>query len=163
MNDELLAERLRDAGAHVTVPEVHGRGLHLRARAPLDCLEACALVAHEAGLYPVFMTAVHADPAFELCYRFAAAERDCRVTLSAPAGPDGCVPSLSRMFPGLQWHEREAIDMFGIVFGNHPDPRPLLLPEEDRGLHPLRKDAARLKTRAQLGCAAHTDAGGRTP
>ncbi len=163
MNDELLAGRLRDAGAHVTVLEARGRGLHLRARAEMDSLEACALAVREAGLYPVFMTAVHTASGFVLHYRFAAAERDCRVMLSSPAGPDGRARSLAPLFPGLQWHEREAIDLFGLLFDNHPDPRPLLLPEEDRGLHPLRKDAGSLKTPEQLGLTARPETGGEAP
>jgi NADH-quinone oxidoreductase subunit C len=49
------------------------------------------------------------------------------------------LPSISKIFGGANWHEREAHDMFGFVFSGHPDLSPLLLPE-DATFHPLRKD-----------------------
>jgi NADH:ubiquinone oxidoreductase subunit C len=47
--------------------------------------------------------------------------------------------SLAFLYSGAEWHEREILDLFGIVFRNHPDPRRILLPDEYEG-HPLRKD-----------------------
>lgn len=49
------------------------------------------------------------------------------------------ISSISGIFPGANWHEREAHDFFGIVFSGHPQLEPLLLPE-DATYHPLRKD-----------------------
>jgi NADH-quinone oxidoreductase subunit C len=49
------------------------------------------------------------------------------------------VPSVSSLHPGANWHEREAYDMFGIVFEGHPDPRRILM-WESYPYHPLRKD-----------------------
>ena len=49
------------------------------------------------------------------------------------------VPSVASTWPTADWHEREAWDMFGIVFKGHPDLRRILLPEDYPG-HPLRKD-----------------------
>ena len=51
------------------------------------------------------------------------------------------VPSISGVFPGANWHERETHDFFGIVFHGHPNLAPFLLPE-DADYHPLRKDFA---------------------
>jgi NADH-quinone oxidoreductase subunit C len=51
------------------------------------------------------------------------------------------VPTLSRVFPGANWHERETHEFFGIRFLGHPNLTPLLLPE-DATFHPLRKDYA---------------------
>ncbi len=66
---------------------------------------------------------------------------DVFVTLLAsadPAHPE--VPSISERIPAASWHEREARDLFGIVFAGHPDPRPLVVHDGwPRGLHPLRK------------------------
>ncbi|MBI1336450.1 MAG: NADH-quinone oxidoreductase subunit C [Phycisphaera sp.] len=49
------------------------------------------------------------------------------------------LPSVSDLWPAADWHEREAYDMMGILFENHPDFRRILLPEDWQG-HPLRKD-----------------------
>jgi len=49
------------------------------------------------------------------------------------------LPSLVPVFAGAAWHERETYEMFGVVFDEHPDLKPLLLPDGFAG-HPLRKD-----------------------
>lgn len=49
------------------------------------------------------------------------------------------LPSAVAIYAGTEWHERETFEMFGIVFTDHPNLVPLLLPENFEG-HPLRKD-----------------------
>jgi len=49
------------------------------------------------------------------------------------------LPTISPIFPGANWHERETHDFFGIRFAGHPNLKPFLLPE-DADFHPLRKD-----------------------
>ncbi len=51
---------------------------------------------------------------------------------------DPRIASLVEVYPGANWHEREAAEMFGIIFEGHPEPGPLYLPEDFAG-HPLRK------------------------
>lgn len=51
------------------------------------------------------------------------------------------LPTISGVFPGANWHERETHDFFGLRFRGHPDLSPFLLPE-DADYHPLRKDFA---------------------
>jgi NADH-quinone oxidoreductase subunit C len=48
------------------------------------------------------------------------------------------VPSISKIFSGANWHERECHDFFGVIFTGHPNLVPLLLPE-DAKFHPLLK------------------------
>ncbi|MBW6456915.1 MAG: NADH-quinone oxidoreductase subunit C, partial [Trueperaceae bacterium] len=66
---------------------------------------------------------------------------DVFITLLAsldPASPK--LPSISVEIPAASWHEREARDLFGIVFEGHPDPRPLVVHDGwPQGLYPLRK------------------------
>ena len=54
---------------------------------------------------------------------------------------DPSIPSLSTLYPGAVYLEREVYDMFGIVVEGHPDPSRILMPEDWEG-HPLRKDYA---------------------
>jgi NADH-quinone oxidoreductase subunit C len=49
------------------------------------------------------------------------------------------LPTISEVFPGANWHERETHDFFGIRFLGHPNLTPFLLPE-DATYHPLKKD-----------------------
>ena len=53
---------------------------------------------------------------------------------------DPTLPTLTGVWEGISFHEREAHEMFGIEFEGHPNMIPLLLPPDWRGGHPLRKD-----------------------
>jgi len=62
--------------------------------------------------------------------------------------PDGdlSIPTIIPVYPGANWHEREAAEMFGITFVGHPNPVHLYLPGAFEG-HPMRKDFALLARR----------------
>jgi len=61
-----------------------------------------------------------------------------RVRVQIPEADPLC-PSIFTIYPGTENMEREAYDMFGVVFSDHPDMTRILMPEEWEG-HPLRKD-----------------------
>ena len=64
--------------------------------------------------------------------------RRLRVRVQVPES-DAVAPSLFDLYPGTEAMEREAYDLFGIVFEGHPDMTRILMPEDWEG-HPLRKD-----------------------
>ena len=61
-----------------------------------------------------------------------------RLRVAVPAD-DPVVPSLTPLWPGANFFEREVFDMFGITFTDHPDMTRILMPDEWIG-YPLRKD-----------------------
>ncbi|WP_220093450.1 NADH-quinone oxidoreductase subunit C [Flexivirga caeni] len=61
-----------------------------------------------------------------------------RVEVTVPEG-DAHIPSIVATYPGVDWHERETWDMFGIVFDGHPALTRILMPDDWPG-HPQRKD-----------------------
>jgi NADH-quinone oxidoreductase subunit C len=77
----------------------------------------------------------------EVIYDFSiVADKPCRVVVRTRiprSEPE--VPTISEIYPGANWHERETHEFFGITFAGHPYLVPLLLPE-DADFHPLRKD-----------------------
>ena len=64
--------------------------------------------------------------------------RRVRIRVQVPES-DAVLPSLFDLYPGVEAMEREAYDLFGIVFAGHPDMTRILMPEDWEG-HPLRKD-----------------------
>ena len=103
---------------------------------------------HEQALYrvPLFATAVDwpdrepAAPRFDVVYQLRSLHHndDCRIVVQVPEdAPE--VPTLERVFAGMDWHEREAFDLLGIRFTGHHDLHRILLPEDWVG-HPLRRD-----------------------
>ena len=64
--------------------------------------------------------------------------RRVRLEVTAP-DDDPHVPSIVSVYPGIDWHERETWDMFGIVFDGHPALTRILMPDDWPG-HPQRKD-----------------------
>jgi NADH-quinone oxidoreductase subunit C len=77
----------------------------------------------------------------ESVYDFSRYDFDqCRVVIRTRTPRDNpSIPTISKIYPGAGWHERETHDFFGIKFEGHPHLIPLLLPE-DADFHPLLKD-----------------------
>ncbi len=78
-------------------------------------------------------------------YHFDHYEQPGRVALRVLVPhADPIVPTISEVFPGADWHERECHDFFGLSFSGHKNLLPLLLPE-DADFHPLLKEKTNRK------------------
>jgi NADH-quinone oxidoreductase subunit C len=81
-----------------------------------------------------------AEPRFELNYHLMSLTRRERLRLKVQvSSSDPVVETVTPVWEGANWHEREVFDLFGVRFEGHPDLRRILLPENWEG-HPLRKD-----------------------
>lgn len=80
---------------------------------------------------------------FEVIYHLYSMLNEEQIVLKVYPEPNQeglpSVPSLTSIWKTADWHEREAYDLMGILFVNHPDLRRILLPADWEG-HPLRKD-----------------------
>ena len=95
------------------------------------------------------ITAIDNQPEFELVYHFTSVNKSVTVDSSDLSvmveihiyldRDSPTIESISDLWGGANWHERECYDLFGIIFDNHPDLRRILTDYNFVG-HPLRKD-----------------------
>ena len=76
---------------------------------------------------------------FDVVYHFLAPHHNRRIRVKVQTDEMTPVPSLVGLFPAANWYEREAYDLYGILFSGHPDLRRILTDYGFEG-HPLRKD-----------------------
>jgi len=76
---------------------------------------------------------------FDVVYHLLSPKQNQRIRVKVATGEDEPVPSACAVYPGADWFEREAYDMYGILFTGHPDLRRILTDYGFEG-HPLRKD-----------------------
>ena len=80
------------------------------------------------------------DPRFEVVYNLFSTVTMKRLRLKVRlSGDDARVDSLTPIWPGANFFEREVFDLFGVRFQEHPDLKRIMMPENWEG-HPLRKD-----------------------
>ncbi|MEK7721238.1 MAG: NADH-quinone oxidoreductase subunit C [Elusimicrobiota bacterium] len=107
-------------------------------------LKAAAFLKDELG-FDFLMDLTAADylprePRFELVCHFYSSKHNYRLRLKCPVTEtDARIDSLTPLWAGANWLEREAYDMYGIKFNGHPDLRRILLYDGFEG-YPLRKD-----------------------
>lgn len=76
---------------------------------------------------------------FEVVYHLLSPQQNQRIRVKLRTSEEAPVPSVTSVYPGADWFEREAYDMYGILFTGHPDLRRLLTDYGFDG-YPLRKD-----------------------
>jgi NADH-quinone oxidoreductase subunit C len=79
------------------------------------------------------------SPRFDVVYNLLSLKRNLRVRVKVAVDEDDQVPTVTSVFPGAGWYEREVWDLYGIFFSDHPDLRRILTDYGFDG-HPLRKD-----------------------
>ncbi|MGH3745079.1 MAG: NADH-quinone oxidoreductase subunit C [Mycobacteriales bacterium] len=103
--------------------------------------------ARDDGLtYFDMLTAVDDGDVFTLvAYLWSPSESEGVLLRSAVPRAEPTVASITPVFAGADWHERETAEMYGLTFAGHPRPGPLLLPDPVAAtgpVNPLRKDSA---------------------
>ena len=118
---------------------------HDIARVGPDEVAAFVEAARDAG-YEMFLDLCAVDhlqrrpQRYEVVVNVVDPSRPARLLVKvALDGPDPVMPSLTAVFAGTNFFEREAYDLMGVRFTDHPDLSRILLPEDWQG-HPLRKD-----------------------
>jgi len=76
---------------------------------------------------------------FDVVYHLLSPKHNVRIRVKTETDEATPVPSIIEVFPGANWFEREAYDLYGVVFAGHPDMRRILTDYGFEG-HPLRKD-----------------------
>jgi len=76
---------------------------------------------------------------FDVVYHLMSPKQNLRIRIKVATNEDKPVPSATAVYPGADWFEREAYDMYGILFTGHPDLRRILTDYGFEG-YPLRKD-----------------------
>lgn len=76
---------------------------------------------------------------FDVVYHLLSPIKNLRIRIKVEVAEDQPVPSATAIFAGADWFEREAYDMYGILFSGHPDLRRILTDYGFEG-YPLRKD-----------------------
>ncbi len=123
--------------------EPAGEPPHLQVEPPRErWVEFARFAKHDLGCrFFNFLTAVDwKEKGLEVLYRIDNLDQPLDLTVRTKLGPgETHCPSLTAVYRGADWMERECYDLLGVVFDGHPDLRRILLSQDWEG-HPLRKD-----------------------
>lgn len=108
-------------------------------------IEICKFLKNDSELQFNFLSDIAAvdclpqRPRFEVAYHLYSIPQKHRIRLKIKIEDGETVPSVTSVWKTADWAEREAYDMFGIVFEGHPNLKRIYMPDEWEGF-PLRKD-----------------------
>ncbi len=136
-------ENAETVSPSITKTDYSITGYHLCIRTKPDQLLEIVRVLDKTSFFLESITGVDwiKDEQMEVMYDFSRYDMElCRVVIKVKTPRNKpYLPSITEIYAGANWHERETHDFFGITFENHPNLIPLLLPE-DADFHPLLKD-----------------------
>ena len=148
MLPEALAENSSAIAVNSRVPEaivdatitVDGPVLFI---APAHIVPVCRVLKEEVGFERLSaITSVDwwpSEPRFEVVYFLHSLRHNARLRLSVKLGEGEQLDSVTEVWRGANWYEREVFDLFGITFRNHPNLERIMMPADWEG-YPLRKD-----------------------
>jgi NADH-quinone oxidoreductase subunit C len=133
------------AGDFPAVRFEHHHGDDVAHVAPDDLaafVEACRDAGYENFLDLCAVDYLRRSPRFEVVINLLSHQHVHRLRIRVGvAGGEPAAPSITGVYPGANFYEREAYDLFGIEFTGHPDLTRILLPDDWEG-YPLRKDVS---------------------
>jgi len=142
MNGEPLLETWRRLGALVISRfDFQKTGLKSAVILPPDQVREAARALSAAGFFLETITAVEVREGLLVTYLYDSPADPGRLAVRTLAARGGSLSSVAEVFPGAEWHEREAADFLGLEFRGNPNPVPLLLPHDFPGPPPLLKTA----------------------
>ena len=147
---ERLIKALAELSISVEACDFEERGYHFEVDLEVNKLRSLAACMLEQEMFLGFVGGLHVKPVTEIIYQFASFDRACRIVIRVPVKADNSVPTISDIYDGANWHERETRDFYGVVFSDHPNLKPLILAEEDVDLKPLLKNEDDLKDLAAV-------------
>ncbi len=149
----MLSDELKDVAAAVAIEArdsaaiVEGKrevGEVTLVIAPQKIVPVCRILKDDLRFVRLStVTAVDwfpAEPRFEVVYHIHSLDLSERLRLKCRVGSESPeIESVTSVWRGADWYEREVFDLFGVRFTNHPDLRRIMMPDYWKG-HPLRKD-----------------------
>src|SRR5439155_14204928 len=138
---------VREKFPQAVVETVDFRGEETIVLLPEHLVTVCAyLLKNQQYSFLSSVTAVdwlEREPRFDVVYHLLSIPKQSELRLKVRVGQPGeehpSVPTVSGVWPGANWYEREVYDLFGVIFSGHSDLRRILMPM-DWTTHPLRKD-----------------------
>lgn len=143
MTKEELKAAISTAIPSVSFPEINSALLNLSC-APADLKPVIRILRDSQNLkfdYLFSLTALDWPSEMEVIYHLRSTTLNHEVVqrVKTDGRENPVIPSITELYAGAEFHEREVYDLFGIVFEGHPDLRRIFL-EDDWTGYPLRKD-----------------------